>query len=152
MIQLKFRAWHTQQKKMFSAEEMAEDQLTLLPTGQFINVSGNSTRLSTIFPIDILIPMEYSQFNDKDDIEIYEGDIIELVNYLGETIRVLCEKGIARREINGIAVDISGFYFLTIDGAKTFPVVINYMNVHDTAIFKVIGNIYENPDLITILR
>jgi len=33
MKNLEIRAWHTIQKKMYSAEEMAEDQLTLLPTG-----------------------------------------------------------------------------------------------------------------------
>jgi hypothetical protein len=37
---IKFRGWHTSANRMFSAEEMAEDQLTLLTTGSFINVHG----------------------------------------------------------------------------------------------------------------
>lgn len=58
MREIKFRGWHTKQKKMYSAEEMASDQLTLLPTGEFINVSGSSTKLSTIYPKDMFIPLQ----------------------------------------------------------------------------------------------
>lgn len=87
---------------------------------------------------------------DKTGTEIYEGDIIELINDKGKTIHVTVEYGIVRRSILSynkivvIEVDIPSFYFKTTDGLKTFPIVDNYEGKHDSELFKIIGNIYEN--------
>lgn len=44
---IKFRAWHSKHKKMFSPEEMGRDQLTIMLDGTgFINVHGGDTKLS----------------------------------------------------------------------------------------------------------
>jgi uncharacterized phage protein (TIGR01671 family) len=133
--EIKFRGWHTVANKMFSAEEMAEDQLTLLPTGPFINVNGTSTKLSTIFPSDKFIPLQYTGLKDKNGIEIYEGDIVDL--HPDQNDKLWHRK---------IVWDTAAFHCVQIHGKATHPL---YFNKHMTdREWVVIGNIYQNPDLL----
>jgi len=90
--------------------------------------------------------MQFSGWLDKNKKEIYEGDIIELINKDGDTIRVVCEFGSAKRDIYGNEVEIMGFYFKHEQGFKSFPIVKNYLGKHDCELFEIIGNIYENSD------
>jgi uncharacterized phage protein (TIGR01671 family) len=131
--EIKFRGWLTKLKMMFSAEEMATDQLTLLTTGQFINVSGAHTWESQIHPVDKFIPLQYTGLKDKNGKEIYEGDIIavdlEDVDKLENMEVKWCE-------------DCCGFTFGTKDNSASpnFYGKSNYCA-------EIIGNIYENPEL-----
>lgn len=86
---------------------------------------------------------------DKNGVEIYEGDILSLTTADNKPITIECRFGEAQRKIRDYGVEITGYYFVRSDnGKKTFPVVHNYLGKHDTEIWEVIGNIYDNPELL----
>lgn len=130
MREIKFRGWHVPKQVMFSAEEMATDQLTILPTGSFINVSGDSTRLSQIMPRDKFIPLQYTELRDKSGKEIYEGDIVRFGHFVWA---VLFDEGSWALSPSQEVPDVDTVEFLY-----------NYSG----EILEVIGNIYENPELL----
>lgn len=119
MREIKFRAWDTVKKKMFSAYEMGQDQEALLPDGRgFANISSTSTKLTQIH--SHLLPLQYTGLKDKNGREIYEGDIVELAM----TGFGISKKFVVEWEGNGYGTMLEDFHR------------------------EVIGNIYENPELI----
>ncbi len=121
---IKFRAWHTEMRQMFSAEEMGEDQLTLMPDGRgFVNVSGVSTKLSE-FAGERMIPLQFTGLEDQKGKEIYEGDILKT------------ESGIC--EVKWY--DKGACFRWMFQRNSESP-----LNYDDR---EVIGNVYQNPELI----
>lgn len=126
--EIKFRAWSK------ACEEMVED-------------SGYKC------DPDLYEVMQYTGLKDKAGKEIYEGDILELINADGKQITVTCEFGNFERELRNFMgtihyCQITGFAFLIKQRYATFPIVKNYLGVNDLEIMTVIGNIYENPNLL----
>lgn len=94
--------------------------------------------------------VRFTGLQDRNKRDIYEGDVIELINDEDNKIIAICEYGIVRRQIFENEVDIQCFYFRVpeYDNKKTFPIVNNYCGKHDLELFEIIGNIYENPELL----
>lgn len=117
--------------KMFSPEEMGEDQLTIMPNGHgFINVSGVSPRLST-FAGSKMIPLLSTLRQDKNGKEIFEGDVLRIAG--GELVEV---------EWNMVT---AGFYADIKHNEWGWD---EAMTDHTDKI-EVVGNKYEHPNLLT---
>jgi len=133
----RFRAWHTIQEKMYSPEQLAEDQLTLLATGKFINVSSVSTQMSVI--LESMIPLQTIGTTDKNGSEIFEGDIILwngfhwIISWSVRQNRHFFEStnSFLLRDESGKVWGEWGFLTSTIKVAV-----------------EVVGNIFENPELV----
>lgn len=120
MREIKFRAWHKQEKDMY----------------HFINFSGvndyyngDLMTLKCGFP-DELVLMQYTGLKDKNGKEIYEGDIVKYCEeYIQEDL-IKWSNGIIEYGGSGFKIDGKGeldFYGDDIE---------------------IIGNVYQNKDLL----
>jgi len=132
MKEHKYRAWDTVKKIMYSAEELGADQETLSVDGRgFVNVSGDSTRLSEFHTH--LLPLEYTGLKDKNGVEAYYAD--------------LCRDGFHNIWRIDWSIEYAGFELTLIEaGDKVFG-EIDKLNICRVTDMEVIGNIYENPEL-----
>lgn len=124
-MEIEIRGWHVSRKTMFYSGQMVEDQLTLLTDGRFINVNGNSMSLSIIFDNrKEFIPMLYTGMKDINGKKIFEGDIL------------WCEKESYKGDVwwegAGFKTDCFGWGEVDLDNDGV----------------EVIGNVYENPEMI----
>ena len=128
----KFRAWDKHSQKMFANDEL------IIWNG---NVYANDSKKLTCnnlkgWSIDDEYLMQSTGLKDKNGQEIFEGDILE-VDDCGEVLgnaKLIWDNEQAAFMIDAISVDdIAPFYEFVSD---------------EDYFYRVIGNIYENPELL----
>lgn len=124
MREIKFRAWNTETNKMV---------INLKEMGVFA--------LQSIYSIDefLVIPtnekyqlMQYTGLKDEKGVEIYEGDIVKY-------------KYISREQIAEIKYNKEKLGFDFADNKVNLSYAYNFRQINN---IEVIGNIYENPELL----
>ncbi|WP_270445675.1 YopX family protein [Fusobacterium varium] len=125
------RLWDKKAKKMIKIEELSR------------------ITLEKVFKKYKLI--RSTGFFDKNNSEIFEGDIlkIQIENTFCER-KLLCRYGKFKKKIIGIdkkrhKAEIKGFYFVSDTFDILLPIIRN--GISDTQKMEKIGNIYENPNL-----
>lgn len=134
MRDIKFRVWNDIDKKMVDWST-----LKLLPT-LIVSSAYNKQKHYKL--------MQYTGLKDKSGIEIYEGDIVKAFTVFGMTYDYSFEDDNDPNNIYEILFDDGCFQFKNTkqwsDGSN------DWRSIENVELFKVevIGNIYENPELL----
>jgi len=123
MREIKFRAWDKRKKRILLYEVC--DWLEIAMDGKIFDMRfhGGGEEVT-----DYYILMQYTGLKDKNGKEIYEGDIIEFQEMKYEV-----------------------YYSNTSFKVRPYPYPLHELHRQDGIIYygcEVIGNIYENPELI----
>lgn len=121
--EIKFRFWDTTEKRFINLCRIDENGKVR---------EGNHY-------YDDVHPQQYTGLKDKDDREIYEGDIISCDEYMGNGMKDY------HRPITVVIFDGCSWSY-SLDKTR------NWKNPHQILRYarniKVIGNIYQNPELL----
>ncbi|PHI05727.1 YopX family protein [Fusobacterium polymorphum] len=119
MREIKFRAWDKLNKEMFNVESI---------NFSFLKVYRDIVSYRKFNDIEL---MQYTGLKDKNNKEIYEGDIVKLRNNHGM----------------GVVKYYDEWGAFVIEYTKPKPLVVLGMNYYIEDI-KILGNIYENSELL----
>jgi U3 small nucleolar ribonucleoprotein component len=118
MREIKFRAWGA--KNPLESNEKEMDYNPIIPYDWSLN---------DVFSDIDKVFMQYTGLKDKNGKEIYEGDVIRSIHWFGDMDESECLTEVKMPDI-----------FILLEGGKDQGV--------DRSTIEVIGNIYENPELI----
>ncbi|MEY2386327.1 YopX family protein [Lactococcus lactis] len=122
----KLRAW-----KKYDSPEMFKDIAFIDFNKKLLGVNYKVSKLTTRLDIETLdkfILMQSTGLKDKNGIEIYEGDVVK--DNLSEKYIVKYNRGFC------------AYFIYSFDNQEEF------MAIYPNIILEVIGNIYENPELL----
>lgn len=120
MREIKFRAWHKDEKFMSPITKLWWDE-------QIIETIGEMEGERNIRHFDEVELMQFTGVKDKNGQEIYEGDIVKNYHY---------ESGVIKYKEGAFFVCSWRCFSLIFDGS------------HSPEKLKVIGNIYDAPELL----
>ena len=121
MKDIKFRVWDNERNAMFNSKSVDIDFFE----GE-IEITSDTIRYDEVYTDEIkdFELMQYVGCKDKNNKEIYEGDIVKTKEHIGQ---IIYSKGM-------FFIDVKGDFYLPIYNVSEF--------------MEVIGNIYENPNLL----
>jgi uncharacterized phage protein (TIGR01671 family) len=127
MREIKFRAWDRISNQTY-------DVVYIDFEDQEVGIINFEDRTRKFDDVQLL---QYTGLHDKNDTEVYEGDLTRSLpdgNEPREIFQVVWME--ARFELHGVVTDKNW-------GMRIRP-------LHDVGDYVVIGNIYENPELLTV--
>jgi len=135
MRDIKFRAWDTIKRRMVNWDEFIANENIF--KASFLNAKHSVGLLGMLKEFHYC-PMQYTGVKDKNGVEIYEGDILGHP-FSGMTVEYRGDQG------SGLEMDCG--YYLQKDDFESWIELKSRSNKNGDN-YEVIGNIYENPDLL----
>lgn len=123
MREIRFRAWNFESKVMLDHDFITE---TIIQDGEIVRDFSD-----VLNGKDTFILMQYTGLNDKNGVEIYEGDIVE-DDILGISLYVI--KFVKGRFTMVDSEDETGSLWILSEKCK------------------VVGNIHDNPELLEVAK
>jgi len=142
--EIKFRAWDKKKKKMGSEFSLDDASYEGFPY-PFVDENGDCD-LHAEYEV-----MQYTGLKDKNGKEIYEGDVVRCdtrLNYEDEQIQRTARRnyGADRLQATGLVQwDTEGCDYNIVNAAGDLMMGFGMSDSQ----YEVLGNIYENPDLIS---
>lgn len=124
MREIKFRCWDTKNKKMLDVQEL--DYQNSYNGQPMIR----TTMYNDYFDTEDMILMQFTGLKNKNEKEIYEGDILK-INYIGGN-------GFEYKEV----IEDRGAF--CVNYSKDYHPLLNEVNNCS----EIVGNIYQNPELL----
>ena len=123
--EIKFRAWLREEKKMVNVEtiDFTDKSMQYLEKNEIID----AYLLRRVIFDDIEL-MQYTGIKDKNGVEIYEGDLVKILDNVNETI---CE----------VRFEYGGYILKNGDLREELLYL-------EERFMEVVGNIYENEELL----
>lgn len=130
MREIKFRVWDTENKEILRVQELDFED-----TFYGGRLSIRTEQYNDYFDIEEMPLMQYTGLHDKNGKEIWEGDIVNCQTKYGKA--------------KAIIKFINGKFVAYWDSKITHPKNGHHIAYYDTnKKFEVIGNIYENRELL----
>ena len=131
---IKFRAWSEQSHKMLSNAECLKNMYNCDDNFLFVGMITDRDWGEPIL-------MQYTGLNDKNGVDIYEGDVVRATSREGDCDLAMFE--ILYDDIYGSYVgEFINFSGLGVNGKDNYPLGELRFDI------EVIGNIYENNELL----
>jgi len=135
MPDVKFRGWDSYQNRMIQWEEIGNPNISIMSLWNFLN--GLTEHIK---------PLQFAGLHDRNGKEVYEGDICKVhifIQELGENMGVIEGE---KEFVAKITFDSSGVNLIGKNELESGPIWA-YGGFHEESL-EVIGNIYENPELL----
>ena len=128
--QIKFRAWNKKDSQFLQNDNNGADK-TIFDLWDWAEVMGTCL----LFPMDDYVFQQYTGLNDKNDKEIYEGDIVKFSRLFEKERKIKELKSFVRFDEGKFGFDLIGFNGMFYDLSYECRI-------------EVIGNIFEHSELL----
>ncbi|KHO63375.1 phage uncharacterized protein TIGR01671 [Thermoanaerobacter sp. YS13] len=125
MREIKFRAWHKERKEMYYQDKPIQADFIFMGN----TLAVDCKQIKEFIPYEKVVLMQYTGLKDKNNKEIYEGDIVRYFD--GMTGGIYFDEEFAAFRIEWLKCD-------------------KYSNIEEIIAknCEVVGNIFQNPELL----